>query len=266
MQNPTGNNENVKIAPTAALVVIGSEILSGRTQDVHTQWIGEKLTGHGIRLSEMRVVKDSRDKIIEAVNALRPRYDYVITTGGIGPTHDDVTSAALATAFNVNFGVNLEARALLEKHYGHENFSVARLKMAMMPAGVNLIPNPVSVAPGFIIDNVYVLAGIPRVMQSMFEHVLGLLERGDPILTNTIGCDLAEGAVSSGVGDVQSRYRSVEIGSYPYFRSGSVGVNIVLRSTDPEKLREATREVVTLVEVAGGFPNPIGMQAPLYDD
>lgn len=265
MQNPTGNKTDSKPAPTAALIVIGNEILSGRTQDIHTQWIGERLTNHGIRLNEVRVVKDSRDKIIEAVNALRTRYDHVFTTGGIGPTHDDVTSAAMATAFNVNFGVNAEARAMLEAHYGRENFSVARLKMAMMPQGVKLIPNPVSAAPGFVIENVYVMAGIPRIMQAMFDHVLETLEKGEPILTNTIGCDLPESAVSSGVGDIQSRYMTVEIGSYPYFRAGNVGVNIVLRSTDPERLRAATREVMTLIDNAGGFPNPMGMQAPLDD-
>jgi molybdenum cofactor synthesis domain-containing protein len=265
MQNPTGNNGDSKPAPTAALIVIGNEILSGRTQDVHTQWIGEKLTNHGIRLSEVRTVKDSRDKIIDAVNTLRCRYNYVFTTGGIGPTHDDVTSAAMATAFNVNFGVNMDARKILEAHYGRENFSVARLKMAMMPHGVTLIPNSVSAAPGFALENVYVMAGIPRIMQAMFEHVLEGLEKGEPILTNTIGCDLPESAVSSGVGDIQSRYMTVEIGSYPYFRAGSVGVNIVLRSTDPERLRAATREVMTLIDNAGGFPNPMGMQAPLDD-
>lgn len=265
MQNPTGNKADSRPAPTAALILIGNEILSGRTQDVHTQWIGERLTNHGIRLSEVRIVKDSRDKIIEAVNLLRERYDHVFTTGGIGPTHDDVTSAALATAFNVNFGVNAEARAVLEQHYGRDNFTVARLKMAMMPQGVQLIPNPVSAAPGFSIGNVYVLAGIPRIMQAMFDHVLETLEKGEPILTNTVGCDLPESAVSSGVGDIQSRYLTVEIGSYPYFRAGNVGVNIVLRSIDPERLRAATREVMTLIDNAGGFPNPMGMQAPLDD-
>ncbi|HEY9568316.1 MAG TPA: competence/damage-inducible protein A [Thalassobaculum sp.] len=241
---------------TAALCIIGNEILSGRTQDKNLAFIAERLTALGIRLAEVRVVRDDEAAIVEAVQALSGRYTYVFTSGGIGPTHDDITTACVAAAFGVAVERNPEAMRRLTAHYANSGveFNEARRKMADIPAGAELIDNPVSAAPGFIIANVHVLPGVPRIMQAMFEGLASRLVGGPPMLSHTVACTIGEGTVAAGLGDVQGRYPDVEIGSYPYFRAGHFGTSLVLRSTDPERLAAATAEVRALVRALGGEP------------
>ncbi len=241
---------------TAALCVIGNEILSGRTQDKNLAYIGERLNALGIRLAEVRVVRDDEDAIIEAVRALSERYTYVFTSGGIGPTHDDITTACIAKAFGAAVERNPEAMRRLIAHYANSGveFNEARRKMADIPVGAELIDNPVSAAPGFIIGNVHVLPGVPRIMQAMFEGLTGRLTGGPPVLSRTVACTIGEGTVAGGLGEIQGRYPDVEIGSYPYFRAGHFGTSLVLRSAAVERLEAAAEEVRALVRSLGGEP------------
>lgn len=236
----------------SALVIIGNEILSGRTQDTNTAHIAEQMTRHGVPLAEVRVVPDIEDKIIEAVNALRADYDYVFTTGGIGPTHDDITSASVARALGVAFERHEEAYRVLLEYYGEEELTAARASMADMPRGASLLPNPVSGAPGFRIENVFVMAGVPRIMQAMLVHVIAQIAPGDPILSNTVACDLQESIVAAGLSDIQAQYDGVDIGSYPSFRGGSFSVAVVLRGTDAQAVAAATKAVLALIDDKGG--------------
>lgn len=241
---------------TAALCIIGNEILSGRTQDKNLAYIGERLNAIGIRLAEVRVVRDDESAIVEAVRALSERYTYVFTSGGIGPTHDDITTACIAKAFGAAVERNPEAMRRLTAHYANTGieFNEARRKMADIPAGATLIDNPVSAAPGFIIANVHVLPGVPRIMQAMFDGLAGRLTGGAPVLSHTVGCTIGEGTVAAGLGEIQARYPDVEIGSYPYFRAGHFGTSLVLRSTDAARLAAATGEVRALVRSLGAEP------------
>lgn len=238
----------------AALIVIGNEILTGRTQDLNTQWIAERILPRGIMLAEVRVVPDIEDKIIKAVNELRAEVDYVFTTGGIGPTHDDITAASVAKAFGVPIEVNEQAYKTLEGHYGAENFNAPRKKMTMVPKGATLIPNPVSGAPGFKIGNVHVMAGIPRIMQAMFDHVLGTLEGGAAVHASTVSCSLAESRIAEQLTALQDHYADIDIGSYPHFRDGKLGLSLVLRSTDDKRLRKATLELMEIISGLGDEP------------
>lgn len=242
---------------SAALIIIGNEILSGRTQDSNAQWIAKKLGARGITLVEIRVVPDIEDKIVEAVNALRGGVDYVFTTGGIGPTHDDITAASMARAFGVTLEENAEARAILEKNYGAGNLNPARLKMAMIPAGARLIPNPVSGAPGFIIGNVHVMAGVPAIMQGMLEGALPGLKTGAVVLSNTLICALPESTIAAPLTALQARYPQVDIGSYPHYQPGRSSVGLVLRAADRALLREVTRE---LAQIIGGMDPEFKME------
>jgi molybdenum cofactor synthesis domain-containing protein len=237
---------------TAGLVVIGNEVLSGRTRDANTQFIGASLNDLGIRLTEVRVVADSCDAIAEAVNALRARSDYVFTTGGIGPTHDDITAQCVARAFGVELVCDPAAAALLERHYGPERFNESRRRMAFVPEGATLIENPVSAAPGFQIENVFVMAGIPRIMQAMFKSIAHRLSGGAPLLSKTIATDLGEGALAADLGRLQDDFPAVEIGSYPSTAQGRMGVRLVLRSTDREILEEAGAACQAMVVSLGG--------------
>jgi molybdenum cofactor synthesis domain-containing protein len=236
----------------AALVVIGNEVLSGRTRDANTQFIGENLNALGVRLAEVRIVPDSCDAIVEAVNALRARNDYVFTTGGIGPTHDDITAQCVAEAFGVALVAHDDAVALLKRHYGPERFNDARKRMAYVPEGANLIDNPVSAAPGFQIENVFVMAGIPRIMQAMFKSIAHRLSGGKPMLSKTIATNLGEGVLAGALGQLQDEFGDVEIGSYPSTAQGRMGVRLVLRSTDPETLAVAGEACRTMVLELGG--------------
>lgn len=245
-----------------ALIIVGNEILSGRTQDANTAWIAENLVSMGVVLHQVRVVPDIEAEIIMAVNELREKVDYVFTTGGIGPTHDDITADAIAKAFGVNLELNKEAYDILVRHYGDESLvTPPRKKMAMIPVGASLINNPVSGAPGFQIENVFVLAGVPRIMQAMFDDVVTRLQRGKPVLSNTIACSLAESAIAEPLEEIQKSYPAVNIGSYPHFRGGILGLSLVLRSTEDDILDRATRDVISLIAAQGGEPNALSIQS-----
>jgi len=225
---------------TAALLVIGDEILSGRTKDKNIGYIAEYLTAVGVDLMEVRVVGDDETAIVDALNALRHRYGYVFTTGGIGPTHDDITSECVAAAFGVPWERHPEAWARMERHYQPGEFNPARQRMATMPRGAVLIDNPVSTAPGFTIGNVHVLAGVPRVMQAMFERLVPRLERGRPIEARAVHViQVGEGLLAEGLAEIQGRYPEVDIGSYPFYRASGNGVAIVVRGTDTQKIDDA---------------------------
>lgn len=246
---------------TAALVIIGNEILSGRTQDTNINWIATKMSDQGIKLIEVRVVPDVEDAIIAAIVELRRKVTYLFTTGGIGPTHDDITAATVSKSFGVECKVNDDARKILLEYYGsEEELTPARLRMAHIPVGAKLIENPVSGAPGFQMDNVYVMAGVPRIMQGMLDTILPTLASGQPYLSNTVSCDLPESRIAETLGNIQSQYQSVDIGSYPHFRSGIMGLALVLRSTDNDNLHEATRDVVDMVRSYGVEPTGISVR------
>ena len=241
--------------PTAAVLIVGNEILSGRTKDANLPHIAETLGGIGIPVREVRVVPDVEAEIIAAVNALRSRYTYVFTTGGIGPTHDDITSECIAKAFGVALERNPEAVARLERHYGDPSLlNEARLRMANIPAGATLIDNPISAAPGFRIGNVHVMAGVPNIMQAMLDGVLPTLKGGPAIHARTVSCALAEGVLAADLGALQERWPQLEIGSYPYFRRGDFGVSLVLRGTDEAAVEAATEELTGIVRRLGGTP------------
>ena len=239
---------------TASLIIIGNEILSGRTRDANLPYIAAKLNEIGIRLAEVRVVRDDEDQIVAAVNACRSAHAYVFTTGGIGPTHDDITAHAVAKAFGLPIERNAEAVALLSRHYDPRDLNEARLSMAEMPVGAILIENPVSVAPGFQIGNVFVLAGVPSIMQAMFDGIKSRLAGGAPMLSRTIACLLPEGAIAEELTALQGRYAKVEIGSYPFFRLGKFGTSLVLRSEDPALLAAAAGELRAMLRKLGGEP------------
>lgn len=232
----------------AALVVIGNEILSGRTQDKNINYVAVSLGAAGVSLAEVRVIPDIEGKIIAAVNELRAEFDYVFTCGGIGPTHDDITASCIAKAFGVAHEIDPRAFAILEAHYGAGEFTPARQRMAMIPKGADLIPNPVSAAPGFIIGNVYVMAGVPRIMQAMLDHVVQSLKGGAVIQSRTVTSHTPESAIAIGLGEIQDEFPQVEIGSYPFFQDGKVGVSVVLRGVDEDSLSRAENAVAALVE------------------
>lgn len=239
---------------TASIIIIGNEILSGRTQDANLAYIAKGLGEVGVTLKEVRVIPDVEATIAATVNELRAKYDYVFTTGGIGPTHDDITSESVAKAFGLPWVVHPEAHKHFLQFYTPGELNEARMRMATTPEGATLIYNPVSRAPGFKIGNVYVFAGIPRVMQGMFDTVKGELKGGRPMLSRTVATSLTEGAIAKGLGEIQNRYGDVEIGSYPIMRRGSFGVNLVLRGRDAARLATATEEVAQLVRDLGDTP------------
>ena len=217
---------------TAALAVIGDEILSGRTQDRNVAQLATWLNVQGIRLREVRIVPDTEAAIVEAVNALRARVDYLFTTGGIGPTHDDITVDAIAAALGVGVEVHPDARAMLERHYATRGgLTEARLRMARVPAGASLIENRMSGAPGIRVGNIFVLAGVPHIAAGMLDALTGTLEGGLPVLSSTIGCWVPESEVAAILHAAERAHEGVAIGSYPFFRDGRVGANFVIRAT-----------------------------------
>jgi molybdenum cofactor synthesis domain-containing protein len=226
---------------TAALVVIGDEILSGRTQDKNIAQVATWLNEQGIRLAEVRVVPDDSARIGEAVNALRAVHDYVFTTGGIGPTHDDITVDSIAAAFGVPVVVHPDAKALLEDYFRDRpgGVTAARLRMARVPEGADLIPNPRSGAPGVKMGNVYIMAGVPNIAASMLEALTGKLEGGRPIVSVTVGARAPESDVADLLRETEAAHPGVAIGSYPFFKDGRYGANFVIRSEDGE-LAQAT--------------------------
>jgi len=244
---------------TAALVVIGDEILSGRTKDVNIGATADFCTDLGIELSEVRVVPDIEDEIVAAVNAVRSRYTYVFTTGGIGPTHDDITADAIAKAFGVPLPINAEARAMLEARWQQTGTEVneARLRMARIPEGASLIVNSVSAAPGFRMGNVHVMAGVPKIMLAMLEAIAPTLEGGQKVKSVTIRCRVGEGTIGVPFGRIQADFPDVKMGSYPQMGQTAVMTELVLRSPDEARLAEAAgrvREMVTEAHRAAGLP------------
>lgn len=235
---------------TAGLVVIGDEILSGRTHDKNIAQVASWLQVQGVRLSEVRVVPDVLERIVEAVNALREGYDYLFTTGGIGPTHDDITVDAVSQALGVEVIVHPEARAILERYYADKlgGLTEARLRMARVPDGAELIPNRMSGAPGIKLGNIHLMAGVPHITAGMLDALTGTLEGGAPLLSETIGCWTPESEVADILREVEKAHEDCQIGSYPFFRDGRVGANFVVRSTEEEALRSC---VDTLCEALG---------------
>ncbi len=223
---------------TAGLVVIGDEILSGRTHDKNIAQVASWLQVQGIRLDEVRVVADVQDRIVEAVNALRARNDYLFTTGGIGPTHDDITVDAMAAALGVDVIIHPTARAILEKYYADKGgLNEGRLRMARTPDGAELIPNRKSGAPGIKIGNIFMMAGVPHITAGMLDALTGTLEGGAPLLSETIGGWIPESEVSDLLRETEQAHENCQIGSYPFFREGKVGSNFVIRSTNAEDLQ-----------------------------
>jgi len=234
-------------SPTACLIIIGNEILSGRTQDKNLSWIAKKLNDTGVKLSESRIIPDIEDVIIHTVNTCRAQFTYVFTTGGIGPTHDDITSGCIAKAFGVKLAPNPQAVAILERHYGKEQLNAPRLKMAEMPEGASLIPNPVSAAPGFCIENVYAMAGVPSIMQAMFDFIKPLLEGGAKTLSRTLSAYITEGVIAEKLTHIQNASPEVEIGSYPFIRNQRLGTSLVSRSTNEKALETTFRLIRTML-------------------
>jgi molybdenum cofactor synthesis domain-containing protein len=234
---------------TAALLVIGDEILTGRTKDKNIGYIAEYLTGIGIDMREVRVVPDIEEEIVAAVNAMRVRYDYLFTTGGIGPTHDDITADAVAKAMGVGIDIDPRAVAVMRERYAEGELNAARLRMARIPFGADLVANPISKAPGFKIGNVIVMAGVPSIMQAMLDDIAPKLSTGAKMRIETIDANgTAEGIYAAGLGEIASAHTSVSIGSYPSFQHGSFRNQIVVRGKDPAAVEAAAAAVRTLLD------------------
>ncbi len=237
---------------TAALIVVGDEILSGRTHDKNIAQVASWLGVQGIRLREVRVVPDDTPAIVEAVNTLRIRNDYLFTTGGIGPTHDDITVDAVAEALGVEVVIHPEARAMLERYYElRGGLNEARLRMARVPDGAVLIPNRMSGAPGIQIGNVYLMAGVPSITAGMLDALTGTLEGGLPLLSATIGCWVPESEIATLLRTTEQAYDGCQIGSYPFFREGKVGANFVIRATDADLLEACASTLGAGLEALG---------------
>ena len=245
---------------SAAILVIGDEILSGRTQDTNTHTIARFLTALGIDLKEARVVGDVEDEIVAALNALRARYDLVFTTGGIGPTHDDITADAVAKAFGVGIGFHPGVYAMLEARYPPGEFNDMRKRMARIPDGASLVANPVSAAPGFHIGNVYVLAGVPMVMRAMLEQIAPDLPHGPTVKSITLEANVPEGTIAPGLAQLQKAHPEVAIGSYPFYREGTpqpFGAQLVLRSRDSDALERTALALEDILRKLGAAPQRI---------
>ena len=240
------NKTNQKV--NAAIVIIGNEILSGRTQDVNVVSISKWLNNLGVRLEEVRVIADIEYSIIKTVNELRKKFNYVFTTGGIGPTHDDITSKSIAEAFNLSYGYHKEAYRILEKYYGKDKFNDGRKKMAMMPLEASLILNPSSGAPGFFVENVYCLPGVPSILKSMLGELNNKIAGGKKFLSKTISIETVESEIAKSLESVQKKFKNVEIGSYPFFRLGKIGVSLVIRSTEKKQIDDCHKQIVDFIK------------------
>lgn len=234
--------------PTAAMLVIGDEILSGRTRDANMFYLASELTQHGITLSEVRVVSDDASAIIAAVNALRASHDHLFTSGGIGPTHDDITADAIARAFGVNITVRDDARELLQAHYDRAGleFNSARQRMARIPEGAVLIDNPISTAPGFSLGNVHVMAGVPNIFQAMLASLLPTLTGGQPLLSQALRVQRGEGDIAADFAALAADFPDLSMGSYPFTLNGAHGTNLVIRGTDAAQINQAMTRLATM--------------------
>ena len=232
----------------AALIIIGNEILSGRTKDKNLAYLAEWLNEIGIQLYEVRVIRDDENEIIDCVNLLRRKYNYVFTTGGIGPTHDDITTDSIAKAFNVELETNPEALKILQSYYKEGELNEARLKMTLLPKGAELVENPVTKAPGFKMENVFVMAGIPSIMQGMLEGAKAFLKIGNKMSSRSIDVFMPESYVAEELSKMQDNYPEVEIGSYPFNKEGQFGTSLVMRSTNLDTLERCASDFAEMVK------------------
>ncbi len=232
----------------AAIIIIGNEVLSGRTKDINTSTIATWLNSLGIKVHEVRTIPDIEKTIIDTVNELRKNFNYVFTTGGIGPTHDDITAESISKAFNLEYGFQKEAFSILENYYKPGEFTEGRQKMAKMPTTASLILNPSSGAPGFYVENVFCLPGVPSILKSMLGGLNNVLIGGDPVISKTLNLRTVESEIAKSLSEVQDQNKEVEIGSYPFFRAGKLGVSIVLRSTDQLKIDICNDQILNFIK------------------
>tara|TARA_B100000579_G_scaffold33372_1_gene23339 strand:+ start:216 stop:968 length:753 start_codon:yes stop_codon:yes gene_type:complete len=232
----------------AGIIIIGNEVLSGRTKDLNTSTLSIWLNSLGINVYEVRVIPDIESTIVNTVNELRRKFDYVFTTGGIGPTHDDITAESISKVFNLEYGFHKEAFSILEKYYEPGQFNEGRQKMAKMPTTASLILNPSSGAPGFYVENVFCLPGVPSILKSMIGGLNNVLVGGDPILSKTLNLRTYESEIAKSLTEVQNNNNEVDIGSYPFFRQGKLGVSIVLRSIDKKKIDSCYSQILEFVK------------------
>ena len=232
----------------AAIIIIGNEVLSGRTKDLNTSTLSIWLNSIGIGVREVRIIPDTEKIIIDTVNELRSKFDYVFTTGGIGPTHDDITAESISKVFNLEYGIHKEAFSILERYYEQGEFNKGRQKMSMMPTKAKLILNPSSGAPGFYIENVFCLPGVPSILKAMIGGLSNVLVGGDPILSKTINLKTYESEIAKSLTNIQNNNKDVEIGSYPFFRQGKLGVSIVIRSVNQNKLDNCNSQILEFVK------------------
>jgi len=237
-----------KAKVNAGILIIGNEILSGRTQDTNTSTLATWLSSIGVKVEEVRVIPDIEKTIIDTVNFLRSTYDYVFTTGGIGPTHDDITAESISKAFELKYEIHKEAFKILEQYYKPGEFNEGRQKMVWMPENAGLILNPTSGAPGFSIENVFCLPGVPSILKSMIGGITNKIVGGEPILSLTINLRTVESEIAKSLTNIQDKNKEVEIGSYPFFQAGKLGVSIVMRSTDQNKIDNCNLEIMKLVK------------------
>ncbi len=238
------NNKTIQ----ASIIIIGNEILSGRTKDTNTSTLAVWLNSIGVKVSEVRVIPDIEETIINTVNSLRKKYDYVFTSGGIGPTHDDITASSISKAFGKKYQIHKEAFKILESYYKPGEFSEGRQKMVWMPEDAKLILNPTSGAPGFFIENVFCLPGVPSILKSMLGSLKNKIVGGDPILSHTISLRTVESEIANSLSKVQDQNKDVEIGSYPFFHAGKLGVSIVLRSEQQSKIDTCSAQILNFIK------------------
>ncbi len=237
--------DNTKVQ--AAIIVIGNEILSGRTQDINVTFLSKWLNDLGVRVGEVRIIEDNEEAIINCIKELKNKFKYVFTTGGIGPTHDDITSKSIAKAFKVKYDFHKEAYNILEKYYKPGEFTEGRKKMAKIPENATLIYNPSSGAPGFIVENVFCLPGVPSILKSMVDGLRDKIVGGKKFLSETISVHTVESEIAKSLEEVQKQFKDVEIGSYPFFRLGKIGVSIVIRYIEKKKIDDCHKEIVNFL-------------------
>jgi len=237
-----------KTKVNASILIIGNEILSGRTRDTNTSTLALWLSSIGVKVQEVKIIPDIEEKIISSVNSLRKLYDYVFTTGGIGPTHDDITAQSIAKAFNLDYEIHKEGYQILEKYYKPGEFNEGRQKMIWMPKNAKLLLNPTSGAPGFNVENVFCLPGVPSILKSMLGGLTNNIVGGEPILTRTISLRTIESEIAKSLTNIQDNNKDVEIGSYPFFQAGKLGVSIVIRSEIQNKIDECSSEILNFVK------------------
>ena len=239
---------------TAAIIIIGNEILSGKTLETNSNFICKEFFKIGVVCEEIRVVKDLKDKIIEVVKEFKGKYNYIFTSGGIGPTHDDITSDAISSALDRKLLLNIDAKERLKNHYSDDVLTKARLKMAYIPEGAILIDNPVSAAPGYIIDNIYVFPGVPKILEIMVKEVVSNLDQGERFFKKTVSTTLSEGIIGEFIEGIQMKYKDLEIGSYPYFKKNTFGVSLVIQGRKSQRVEMAAKEIFSHIESVKGQP------------